>query len=293
MGATKDTPLQGFATEQIFSAFAETAKVRGYNADQTSRIFAAIEQSIGKRQLEKEEVKGQLSEVMGDIQGLISTSLGVDSTQLNSMMREGLPASEVWLKVASQLNAQNSLLANSTQTATSALNRYKNAATEFQAAIGAAFQPIQKLGLNNLAKALDFLRDKANGLLKILVSLAATLAVNLLLTLVGSRAAMVLLGQALDQLVKLIITALPKLLIFLRRFILISAAIETWSNVLKLSKSDYADAQKDIETLTLGVNALSEAYGNATKSKGKFNNSKLELQEGAKLPDNWFGRRIL
>lgn len=293
LGATKDTPLQGFATEQIFSAFAETAKVRGYSADETNRIFAAIQQSIGKRTLQSEEVKGQLSEVMGDIQGLIATSLGVDVSQLNNMMREGLPASEVWLKVASQLNAQNALLTSSTQTATSALTRYRNAATEFQFAIGKTFQPIQKLGLNTIAKALDWLREKSSLLLKVLTALSATVGVNLFLALINSRAAMVLLGQGLDQLIKLIVTALPKLLIFLRRFILISAAIETWANVLKLSKSDYADAQKDIEKLTLGILGLAKAYDDATDAKGKFSNSKMELQEGAKLPDNWFGRKIL
>lgn len=292
LGATRNTPLEGFATEQIFSAFAETAKVRGYSPEETSRIFAAIEQSIGKGTLQSEEVKGQLSEVMGDIQNLIASSLGVDVSQLNNMMREGLPASEVWLKVASQLNAQNALLGSSTQTATSAMTRYKNAVVEFQSAIGKAFQPIQKFGLNTLASQLDWLREKADLLIKVFTSLAATIGVNLLLALINSKAALVLLGNALDALVKLIITALPKLLIFLRRFILISAAIETWANVLKLSKTDYAEAEKDIERLTVGVNALSKAFKDATDAKQAFNNSKMELLEGWQLPDNWFGNLL-
>ena len=263
LGATKNTPLEGLQTEQIFSTLATTAKNRGLNADATSRLFLGFEQAIAKGEFKSEEVRGQLAEVLGDIQNLLATSVGVPTSQLSELMEAGdLKVGEVMPKLVAQLNAQNAALGDSSGTAAAAQTRLNNAILEYQDAVGRQLQPVQKMGLNSLAAALEVLRNRASEIIKLIAGLFLTVLTNLILKLLATKLITFALSDAIYRLGFALGAIMPKLLMFAKRFVLITAAIEVWSNVIKLARSPLKDLDDRVERSAKRLEALRKAFEN-------------------------------
>ena len=286
LGATRSTPLEGLQTEQIFSTLATTAKNRGLNADATSRLFLGFEQAIAKQEFRSEEVRGQLAEVMGDIQNLLATSVGVPTSQLGELMEAGdLKVVEVMPKLLAQLDAQNAAIGDSAGTAAAAQTRFNNAILEYQDAVGRQMQPVQKMGLNALAAVIETLRDRATEIAKLVASFFITVLVNLTLRLLASSLATAALGDAIYRLGFALGSVLPKLILFLKRFVLITAAIEVWTNVVKLAKHPLPELDARVENSTKRLDALRKAFdgaGDAATGYGKKFGT-LQLNEGMDL----------
>lgn len=287
VGATRNTTLEGLQTEQLFSTLATTAKNRGLTTDATNRFFTGFEQIIGKNQFEREEVKGQLGDVIGDMENMLSEAVGVNRSQLPDMMQKGLlKVPDVMPKLKAVMDAQNAALGSASGTAASAQIRLNNAIKEYQDAVGRELQPVQKMGLNALSSVLEVLRDRSSILIKLFSSLAGTVLLNLTLKLVATKFAVNGLITVMQQLLGLLTSA--QFLTFAARFLLVSAAIEVWSNNIKLARNAFPDLQADIEASTKALDALKRAFddtGEAASSYGNNQPKQLELNEGAKLPE--------
>ncbi len=295
LGATRNTPLEGLQTEKIFSTLAATARNRGLTTDATNRLFLGFEQVIAKNEFKSEEVRGQLAEVLGDIQNLLATATGVPLSQLSELMEAGsLKAPEVMPKLLALLDAQNAALGDSSGTAAASWARLNNAILEYQDAVGRQLQPVQKLGLDSLAAAFEVLRKHGETLVKLSSGLIVTVLVNLTLKLLATKLATFALGDAIYRLGFALGAILPKLAAFLARFILITAAIEVWNNNRKLLFGSFFPEMEDrLEASTKRLEALEKAFkatGLAAKEFGK-NQPKLpepprplELNEGPQVP---------
>lgn len=293
VGATHNTPLEGLQTKQIFTTLATTARNRGLSPDATSRMFLGFEQAIAKGEFKSEEVRGQLAEVLGDIQNLLATAVGVPITQLSGLMEAGdLKVAEVMPKLLAQLNAQNAAMEGSASTAQAAQIRLNNAVLEFQDAVGRRIQPVQKLGLNVLAAALEKLRDKVRLLIRVVATLITTILVNLALSFLATRITAEVLFFTLIKLAGAIQKMLPLLLKFMKRWVLIGVAIEVWYNNIKLAQNAFPTLNKRLEASTKRLEALRKAFddtGDAAKNYGN-NSNQMQLNEGLEIPDNGFGK---
>lgn len=300
LGAAKGTPLEGAQTERIFAAFAQTAANRGVDAQGQERLFTALGQIIGKRKLQAEEVKGQIGDIkgFGDFQNLIAQALGVSTPQLTIMMEQGEVGIDVLPKIAALLEAQNAA-ADGTQTALQAQTKYNNSLIEFQTALGKLLQPLQKLSFNVLSQGLDFLTQKFGGLSKIMATLTGVAAVALFGQVNLLAVAFTALGKILNGLIvifsrlwaaKAVIAV--NLLKFAAVYLLVSAAIASVTNAIKLSKNQYQDLNDDVEKLTAGMNRYREAVKAATGEQKEFGGNKVaepKLNEGVRLPD-WLAK---
>ena len=289
LGATRNTPLEGLQTQQIFTTLATTAKNRGLTTDATNRLFLGFEQAIAKGEFKAEEVRGQLAEVMGDIQNLLAGAMGVDTSELGNLMESGaLKTVDVMPKLLAQLNAQNAALGGTSNTAAAAQTRYNNALLEYQDAVGRNLQPVQKMGLNSMATAFEFLREKAAILTKLFIGLGATVMVNLTLKFTATKLTMFALGKAIGYLIKAMVSLLPKLWMFAQRFVLITAAIDLWLNSFKIAFSTLKQLDRRVDGSTKRLEALAKAFegaGLAAKSLSTNQPDQIQLNEGLNLAD--------
>jgi tape measure domain-containing protein len=285
---------------RIFDAFAQASANRGVDVQGQERLFTALGQIIGKRKLQAEEVKGQIGDIkgFGDFQSLIAQALGVSTPQLGKMMEQGEVGIDVLPKVAALLEAQNAA-ASETQTALQAQTKYNNSLVEFQTALGNLLQPLQKLGFNLLAQGLDFVTQKFGSLSKIILNLAAVGLLALFGKVNVITVAMTALGKVLHGLILTFsnlwaakMAILAQALEFVAAYALVAAAIATVSNLIKLSKNHYQELNDNVDKLTASMNRYKDAVEAAKDAQNQLNNSKIDtpqLNEGWKLPDNWFG----
>lgn len=108
--ATRDTVLEGEATEQIFTAVATAGAKLQLSSEEVSGALRALQQMISKGKISAEELRGQLGERLPGAMRLMAEALGVSETKLNKMMEQGeLLAVDVLPKFAEQLSKTYSL----------------------------------------------------------------------------------------------------------------------------------------------------------------------------------------
>jgi tape measure domain-containing protein len=289
LGATRNTALEGLQTEKLFTTLATTARNRGLTPDATSRLFLGFEQVIAKNEYKSEEVRGQLAEVLGDIQNLLASAIGVPINQLSELMESGaLKAAEVTPKLMALLDAQNAL-GRSANTAQAAQTRFNNSILQFQDAVGRQLLPTQKLGLNALAAILGVLQNQAQVLIKLVTGLVTTVLVNLTLKLLATKLVTFALGDAIYRLGFALGAVLPKLIAFAAKFALITIAIEVWGNVIDRAKNSHLVLSDDIKVSTKRLEALKKAFDGAGDAADNFKQKQpkqLQLNEGAEV-GNW------
>ena len=301
LGAAKGTSLEGFQTEQIFTAFAESAANRGLDDASTDRLFTAVSQIIAKRRLGAEEVRQQIGDIagFGDFEGLVASSLGVNSAQLDKMMGSAQVGIDVLPKVAATLQAQNNL-ADSTATAQTLQNKYNNSITDFQNALGQLLQPFQKLSLSLKTLGIETVTGLIQNLGRLLLNISGVVLVALigrvsLLPLILAKVALSL--KKVAAALKFLWASKAAIAQFLSAWLLVAGAIATVNNLVKLSKNNYKSANSEIAKMTAGVEALSKALAEASGNGEELNKNlpqtvdDLQLNKGI-LPDNRLGRFV-
>ena len=293
ISAAKNTPLEGEQIKRVFTAFAESASNRGINVQGQQRLFTALEQIIGKRKLQREEVNGQIGDIrgFGDFQNLIAQAQGISTSQLEEQMERGQIGLDVLPKVAAILEAQNAA-ADSTQTAVQAQTKYNNALLEFKTLVGGILQPFQKFIYNLLGDGLDFLTTKLVSFGKILVNLIGVILLGLLtsfrilpILIQAIRVALVGLINTLQTLLSMLPTLIPLLAKFIAAYALVAAAIATVGNLINLSKNQYQNLNEEVDKLTDSMNHYAIAVEEAAGAQAQLQGSKgLQLNEGVKLP---------
>lgn len=173
--STRGTAMEGFTTEALGTATREATAVMGLDPQQAERVQLAIQQMASKGKISAEELRQQLSESLPGAFQIAARSIGVTTSELNAMLERGEVISEDFLpKFAAQLSAESKAgLSGAANTAQASINRFNNSLLEFQAAIGTPLLPVQKLGLDVLAGALEILK----GVMPIVTVLVGTLGV--------------------------------------------------------------------------------------------------------------------
>ncbi|QMW06356.1 tape measure protein [Spirosoma foliorum] len=112
-GATRDTVLEGRATEKIFTAISTAGAKLGLTTETIEGTLKALTDMISKGSIQAEELKGQLGDRLPGALRLLSEALGVSQTKLLKMMESGeLLATDVLPKLAGKLGETYSLDTN-------------------------------------------------------------------------------------------------------------------------------------------------------------------------------------
>ncbi|MGK7896508.1 MAG: tape measure protein, partial [Xenococcus sp. (in: cyanobacteria)] len=287
---TRGSALEGVQSELIFTAFSQKANDSGISNAERTRLFEAVRQIIGKRFLSQEEVRQQIGELLGDFEAQLATSLGVSIPTLGNMIESRqVTAEDALPKVAAQMMAASGL-STGQETARAALIQVDNSINQFREKVGFALQPIQKFGFKKVTGFFNWLTKQIDWIQQILAGGLTTLFIYL----VTWKTFVQVVQKALLGLIKILLSFKKAIGRFLLEMVLVQIAINTWLNVLKLANNSYPETQKNIETMTLALEKMREAYDRLADSGDKFNkttpsNKKWELNEGWQLPDNVFG----
>lgn len=103
--ATKDTALEGKATEQIFSSVVKAGAALKISNEGVEGTLRALTQIMSKGKVQAEELRSQLGEHLPGAVKLLAQAMGVSEIKLNKMMEQGeLLATDVLPKLATQLD---------------------------------------------------------------------------------------------------------------------------------------------------------------------------------------------
>lgn len=125
--AAKGTRLEGVEAQKLFTAMSEASNVFGMSAEQTQGSLTALQQMISKGVVSAEELRGQLSERFPPALGVAARAMGVTTAELGKMMEQGKVLTDDFIpKFARQLSKEFPAGAESLDSATANLNRFKN-----------------------------------------------------------------------------------------------------------------------------------------------------------------------
>ena len=162
VAASRDTPLQGQATRDIFIAVSQAMTALGKSADDTGGALNAIQQMMSKGKVQAEELRGQLGERLPGAFGLAAAAMGKTTAELNKMLDDGkVLATDLVPKLAIELNkVYGAASAASANDLGANINRLKNAWQEYQDAV--ANGGLNE-ALNNATKALTGFLSEGDG----------------------------------------------------------------------------------------------------------------------------------
>lgn len=138
--ATKNTALEGAATDAVFNSIVGAMGKLGKSSAETSRALAAVAQMASKGVVSAEEMRGQLGEALPGAMQALSQATGITVTDLNKMMESGqLMASDVLPALAKGLNDTfGSDTVARVETLGASIERLKNASISAFTEIGQA-----------------------------------------------------------------------------------------------------------------------------------------------------------
>lgn len=102
--AARGTALEGKGVNEIFTAFAQAARVTRTSSSDLSGIFRALTQSISKGKVQAEELRGQLGDRLPGAIQIMATALGVSTKQLDKMMVNGELTIETLQRMAAEVS---------------------------------------------------------------------------------------------------------------------------------------------------------------------------------------------
>ncbi len=173
--AVEGTSLEGDKAQKIFTSFAGAARVLGASAEDTGRIFMALEQMVSKGSVQTEELRGQLGEHLPGAFRLAAQAMGVTTAELNKMLKAGeVTAEELLPKLAEKVDeVYGKAVPEASKLAIAELQRLRNEWLKTQAAFAnnsgsmtiasTAFKGLTDV-LRTLGTALDDNRSKAERL---------------------------------------------------------------------------------------------------------------------------------
>lgn len=104
LAAAKQSNVTLDATEKIFGSVTKAAGVLGLKTDELNGIYLALEQMLSKGKVTTEELRRQLGERLPGAFGIMADAIGVNVSELDSLLRSGqILSADVLPKFASQL----------------------------------------------------------------------------------------------------------------------------------------------------------------------------------------------
>lgn len=137
--AAKTANFTSDATRKIFLSVAEAGRVNKLSTEQLEGVFLALEQMISKGKVSSEELRRQLGDRLPGAFELFAKSVGVSTSALDKMVRQGQVLSDqnTLVAFAQELDKTfGSELADSLKSTSAELGRFQNSIFEAQLAIG-------------------------------------------------------------------------------------------------------------------------------------------------------------
>jgi len=296
IAVTRYTPLQGKQTDQIFSAFTQTAALRGLSNEEQSRMFQAINQIISKRKLSAEEVRGQLGEIPGlAFESTLARSLGVAPAQLTDMMKDGLLfAEDILPKVAALYQSENAAIQGSTETTIQAVNRFQNAITNLQRGFefwitgSQLFFNLFAAGIENLSKIIPVIVKYLGIFWAALFIDLAQITIDLAKLFASFKSGGVLFKNFAQVAVQAFAAIKKALVKFLIQFGLITLAVDAvGAAIYVLSNNAFPELKKGIEEATTRANQLEQALQNVGKATQAIPRELPKTEEEIVTTRNW------
>lgn len=155
--AAKGTALEGKGAQDIFVAFAQTARVNGSTADDLSGTFRALTQIMSKGKVQAEELRGQLGDRMPGAMQLMAEGLGITTEKLDKMMEKGELTRATLLNMAAAASGRVSAqLAAALDSPAAKLADFQNRLLVFKEQIaGSGFLDAMADAFDRMAKALS------------------------------------------------------------------------------------------------------------------------------------------
>ena len=288
--ATKDTTLEGEQADKIQEAFSKIAIDRGLDSQAQGRVFTALTQIVSKGRLQAEEVRQQLGDALPGFEQLVASALGVNTAELDEMMRNGeLLADEVLPKIAAQINETNAVMSSSTLN--KELTRFNNSMTLILEAYGNALIGPARDGLALVNSGLSSIAENIGKIARLTPSITGAITfrwIQSVLSLVGSLPpAPNILAQIGTILWNRILPAMTKLL---AKFVLIEATIRSVSNVFDVFRlATAADLRDDLKKVELQVDRVREAFAEVNEEKKKLSENRVQENSDLKLGEGLFG----
>jgi tape measure domain-containing protein len=280
LASSKDTSLEGTATNQVFSAVSQASAVYQLDPEKTERTYAALTQIMSKGSVQAEELRGQLGESLPGAFQIAARSMGVTTEELNKLLEAGQVTSEEFIpRFAQQLSAETSSgVAGAAKSATASINRFNNSMFEMQATLGKPLLDAKKLGLDILSPLLNLIAQNSDFLAEALIFLAGS-------ALITAGQGVWALGKALmsipivagfikTALTFLAKTVLPMLIGALKtlamNFLVFHAAVEV-IQMFGRALDDSGGKTKQFATdAKAGLNSYLEMVGKSTQETEKF-----------------------
>jgi len=155
--AAKGTALEGKGAQDIFVAFAQTARVNGSTADDLSGTFRALTQIMSKGKVQAEELRGQLGDRMPGAMQLMAEGLGITTEKLDQMMEKGELTRSTLLNMAAAASGRVSAqLAAALDSPAAKLAAFQNRLLVFKEQIaGSGFLDAMADAFDRMAQALS------------------------------------------------------------------------------------------------------------------------------------------
>ena len=155
--AAKGTALEGQGAQDVFVAFAQTARVNGSSADDLSGTFRALTQIMSKGKVQAEELRGQLGDRMPGAMQLMAEGLGITTEKLDKMMEKGELTRSTLLNMAAAASGRVSAqLAAALDSPAAKLADFQNRLLVFKETIaGSGFLDAMADAFDRMAQALS------------------------------------------------------------------------------------------------------------------------------------------
>ncbi|NER93633.1 MAG: tape measure protein [Symploca sp. SIO1B1] len=272
MAASRETPLEGAPTKQIFAAVSQASTVYDLNAQQQERVFTATQQMMSKGVISSEELRQQLGESLPGAFQIAARAMGVTTQELSKMLEQGQVLSEDFLpKFAQQLSAETANgVAGAANSSVSAVTAFNNAVFETQAALGKGLLPSRNLGLKVIAEALKFVNNNAQILLKIFSFLSILLGGMALKSVMGMIGGLKLMGAASLLSVAGLQAMAQAIAPLLLKFALFTAITDTITIIGKAFQDAGGQAREFANSAVSGMEKYRQSLGEARQEQVKL-----------------------
>lgn len=242
--STKDTNLEGLATQQIFEGFSKAGVSRQLTKEQTDGMFLAVKQISDKGVVSQEELRGQLSERLAGTMAVAARSRGQTVQEMNKDIKTGTVTSDEFLpKFAQQFSAESALsLPGAMESSVAVTNRFQNAIEELQATVGQGIIPVQNTGYKVFTEMINGLTSSLPVIINLLGTALASSLFSVLRALVTSGVAGSSFKLILTSIGDLALKMLPTVTTLALKFVAFTAVVE----VFKAVGSVIADASGEL-----------------------------------------------
>lgn len=143
IAAARGTRLEGELSRDVFAAVAESARVLGLSADDTTGVLRALQQMISKGTVQAEELRGQLGERLPGAFQIAARAMGVSTSKLGEMLEQGeVLADDLLPRLAVQLREEfGGAVEEASNSAAANFARLDTAVDELKRSIGRELVP--------------------------------------------------------------------------------------------------------------------------------------------------------